>query len=655
MPSPFLQPARLIRFCCLAMLVACAVPEQLSAQVISPRVVTADQPDLYSSLTLARYPGWAKAEPAERVHRLFQWLTAADGGLYDFPAAPHEGKDSSFSQVTDPLRLVNVYGFGDSRTQAVALAGLWEQSGFGSAVLVEFPKWKTAGQSQWGVELIAGDMRACVVPSAPAIFRQPEGTLASLEEVLQDDSVWQTPVSPEFFPGQNPAQVRKQILAAEPVLTSHQTTAGYAAEFSLRPGESLIRWWQPQGKRWQHPPEWKGNSEVADGPQRPESAGRLTGYSHGRFVYEPGLTEKSADLNYGLWNSHNVEAGPDGLTLTEKGKGFAIFEVRSPWIIVPLVEKPEDPKDDHGAALVEVEGKQLTVEVSLDQAVTWDPLDAKKLPAQLDLTSKVAGAYGYLLRIGMSGSPGTSLLSSLRITTFVQLAPATLPALKQGTNQLTFRTGDADGQPTRSVPLTPGCHSLAEFSRAVVFPPQEFQAKADKGRALGPFTVRLAAPPGCRINRLTAGGWFLTNESSEEATSDSKATDGQPSARAVPRIDYAAAIPTGFQPLAVFDSLPTGSAAGFAPLQLPEPAETVYLRYEGAPAVNSYQVLGHCQSVSPPATFPLVVRHAWRVDGGEEQTATRELTEPGEYSIDAGPRVPENISIEFSIPSQPAR
>ena len=32
-----------------------------------------------------------------------------------------------------------------------------------------------------------------------------------------------------------------------------------------------------------------------------------------------------------------------------------------------------------------------------------------------------------------------------------------------------------------------------------------------------------------------------------------------------------------------------------------------------------------------------------------------QLSEPGEYSVDAGPKVPENISIEFSIPSQPAR
>ncbi|NJO56714.1 MAG: hypothetical protein HC834_10705, partial [Rhodospirillales bacterium] len=49
----------------------------------------------------------------------------------------------------------------------------------------------------------------------------------------------------------------------------------------------------------------------------------------------------------------------------------------------------------------------------------------------IDLTKLVSGRYGYLLKIGVGGNPGDSLVRSLKVTTWVQVAPASLPSLRK--------------------------------------------------------------------------------------------------------------------------------------------------------------------------------------------------------------------------------
>ena len=628
-----------------------------TAQVFAPRVVPAAQPDRFSPRTLSRFPAWQQAAFPQRVRLVFDWFTSAETGLRAFPAEPQEGADTAVAPVTDSTRLLNVYGFGNSRSHALALAGLWQQAGFGTARVVLFPGWKQGGEPRAAVELSDGKQRAYVDPYAPALFPHSDGRPATLEEVLQDETLWNRESSGAFFPGEQPAEVRRQMLAAPPQFMQSPATAG-RMNYLLRPGESLIRWWKPQEPRWHQPAGWKSRKEVTarltGEPASPRSASGATVASHGKFVYQPDLTDASADLAHALWDSHNVVPGKQGLTLQEPGAGFAIFEFTSPWTIIPLVGKPEDPKDDSGAATVEADGQSLRVEVSVDQAVTWDPLTVKQLPARLDLTKQTAGRTSYLVRISLKGKPGEAVLKSLTVTTHVQIAPAALPALQAGRNELTFHTGDADGQPARVVRLAPGCHSLTEFSRALVFPPREYQASPAAGRATGPFTIRLAAPPGGKFTHLVAGGAFFSEKADTDRDAGNENAKNSAQAAGPPAIEYAAGVPADFLPLAVFDNLPAGQAEAAAPLQLPEPAETVYLRYTGRPAVNSYHVTGYWQTAQPPTAYPLNVTWTWQAAGSQPRSLTRTLEQPGPFTIDAGPEKPENISVEFSVPSQPA-
>ena len=62
-------------------------------------------------------------------------------------------------------------------------------------------------------------------------------------------------------------------------------------------------------------------------------------YANGRFVYRPNLTDKSTDFADGAFDAHNVRPGPGGLTFVEPGRGHVVFEVRTPYIIVPLVDR----------------------------------------------------------------------------------------------------------------------------------------------------------------------------------------------------------------------------------------------------------------------------------------------------------------------------
>src|SRR4029077_19035652 len=98
----------------------------------------------------------------------------------------------------------------------------------------------------------------------------------------------------------------------------------------------------------------------------------------------------------------NVRPAADGLTLKEAGKGHAVFEVRSPYVIVPLVGKMETIDDDCEASVVKIDGTGASVALSLDNGLTWKDLPSSKLGAGgqevLDLTPHVSGTYGYLLR-----------------------------------------------------------------------------------------------------------------------------------------------------------------------------------------------------------------------------------------------------------------
>lgn len=606
-------------------------------RVYSPRVVTPHLPDTYSARTFAAHAAWKDLPGPARARAMFEYLASAETGVWPGGGGVLESGEKlpELGRVRDPVRILNCYGTGPDDVLAAAMAGLWEQGGNGAARVVEFP-----GGGHAASELETGGTWSFLDVAGRGAFVGPTG-LRSRQDALQDPAVWQQPSGPRFFPTEDLASVRERFTGRA---TVHQLAApaGHTMDYILRRGETFTRWWKPQGGRWLLSAEDvkdKSRREIIEreprGP-KPARAGLTEHtYGNGRFDYHPDLSQQ-ADVDDGLFDVKNIVAASDGLKLASPGEGWIIFEVRSPYVIVPQVGKLDDVKDDQDASVVDVDATDATLAWSPDSGDTWITLEPKQWPAKVDLTAQVAGSYGYLLKISLKGKPEAARVRSLKISTWVQLAPATLPRLVSGDNALSLRTGDHNGMPSRVRAVQPNAADENAFLHYLVRAPREYDPASRTGRARGPFLVRLGALPRTRI------AWFSAGATGTAADSE---TEGSMT------MEWAAGTPRDFQPL-----LKVGLAPGAntvwnvdAERQLDQPASAVYVRMNGVPALSGYRLFAHCLEDPRPPT-PVRITHVWK-DAGQEKSQTQELTDGvADYHVQAA-NVEENVSVTISVPS----
>lgn len=77
------------------------------------------------------------------------------------------------------------------------------------------------------------------------------------------------------------------------------------------------------------------------------------------------------------------------MTLKQAGRGFAILEIRSPYVIVPLVGQLQTTDDDREASVIKLDASGTLVSISLDNGLSWSDLPAGR--EQYDLTAQVSG------------------------------------------------------------------------------------------------------------------------------------------------------------------------------------------------------------------------------------------------------------------------
>lgn len=625
------------------LLLLLAIPAR--ADLRSPRVVSQHTPDAYSMKTFAQHPAWKNLQADKKAWAIFSYLTDTNTGLYAMGGGPHEGKDNTydFSLVRDPVKIINVYGTGYCDVFGPVMAGVWQDGGLGPARVVDLPDW-----SHVTAEVFYDNNWHYLDLDLRAAFRKQDGSLTSLEAARKDTSLWKGPNSPRFFPMDNLAEVQKIYAESKPRHRYNVHSSGHAMDYTLRRGETFTRWWKPQGGRWLHHSTFDKKESLkkilAAEPKGPKSKhASFTTHTHGngRFVYQPLLTENSKDFTDGVYDSQNIKPGKVGLTLEKSGEGYAVFEVRSPYVIVPLVGDPAKTDDDKQASILELEGdgKGVSLSISRDSGAIWEPIKVKKWPAVVDLTKQVAGTYGYLLKIAFKGKPDTALLKSLKITTWVQLAPASLPALRTGTNTMQLKSGDDFGLETRVVEYRSDSSNETSFFKQMIMPPREYDSKHRSARVKGPFVLRVSAAPGTKIAWFSAGGSFNTHQQK-----GAKQTRNS--------MSYAVGAPVNFKEFYRAE-VPTDvehwhyNAA--KDVRLETPAETIYLKYIGDPAVNNVRIYAHCIEDKPRPQVPVKVTHTWQ-QNGESKSFTKTLKQPESYEIDVKGD-PVNESIEFSVPS----
>jgi hypothetical protein len=191
-----------------------------------------------------------------------------------------------------------------------------------------------------------------------------------------------------------------------------------------------------------------------------------------------------------------------------------VFEVLSPYVIVPLVGDLHDREDDREASIVTFDSRgRVKVAISLDYGRSFRSLATAESAGKssLDLTPYLRERYQYLIKFILEGAIGETVLETLRIRTWVQVAPASLPRLKKGVNHLRYKIEDKHGLPTLPWLQIPNMGSAEEMNRYWASPSQDFDPGRYQERLKGEGELSFPAPPGRKIVWLSLGGFFSSH------------------------------------------------------------------------------------------------------------------------------------------------
>lgn len=610
----------------------------------APRVLSPHRADAYSMKTFAQYHKWKDLKDFKKVIAVYNYLADRETGIFPMGMGVIEGDDVhfEFQYIRDPVKMINVYTLGRCDYLGPTMEGVMWDGGFCEAARSVrltrgtdhvFAEAKVKGQWCY-LDL---DLRAILI--------KPDGSLASTVEGMKGKSLWNKPKSPKFCPVDNPTNVHRGYSRSKVEYRHRANMGGSTMDYVLRRGETFTRWWKPQGDRWNNLAKYHKHRAFKAMLERPplgpkcKHGSRYTIHNNGngKFEYKPDLSSHSTDFADGVYDSRNVKPGANGLTLSEEGEGYAIFETRSPYIIVPSVGDYDSIEDDKEASVVKIKGEGFELQVSKDNGISWQ--DIAISGESVDLTRYIAHTYGYLLKINLKGKPGKAVINSLEVDTWVQLHPASLPALAKGSNKMQYVTGDHYGLKTRVLEIRTNGNKAEDFLKYLSQKPKDFKPERKTCRAIGEFVAKVQAPPGTKIAWFSAGGAFNTWQKGAAANIKNS-------------MAYATGKPEGFKPF-YSAKVPTYQSHWHynvdKEVKLDEPAEVVYIKYVGNPGVNNLRIYAHCLEKKALPSAPMEITHAWK-EGGVLKTKKVKLDGPGTYDVEVGKKTVDEYII-MSVPS----
>jgi len=621
------------------------------ATVYSPWILSEHVADMRDVERFAADPRWANLQGQEKALAVWRYLTDSVTGTWHY-ADTSEGKDPNWESriVKDPIKDLNGYGYAVCTVHACMIEGLYEALGFGVRQM-EFGGYHRTAEVEWegSWHYLDIDERAYLVDET--------GRVVSVTEAVSRPELWEPSaqrVSP-FYPENGGVKGISELAKRAPGVPHwHWRTLGHTMDLTLRPGESLTRFWRGQG-RWRVDPSWTGEQQLKAlqttpaGPKTSREISVNNSYGNGKWVYEPKLSSRYRDFEDGVYRTHNLKPDAKGLRLAAAGKGWAEWRVRTPYIIAGKPNSLADQRDDSVAAIVEFAATgEITLRVSTDQGRTWETVwsDPKARGKQrVDVTKWVAGKYEYHVRLGLNGSPRGPRVNALRITTWTQLAPMALPRLRQGVNHLTFTWGDRLGEATELVALEPELCDPTDVKRWGVQIEGEYDPTSVNQRAKGPVTLKVKALEGTKIRRLHLGGAFYTHRDRANPVPDRLLYSTNPSA--------------GWR-LLKQETPPEWVAHWYynleGDLELNQPVKELWVRLAPAVAANGIRVYAHCapdggRRQAPAQRGPIVVTHTYRVRG-KQVTKTFRFTGPRAYEITCAGE-PEDVAVRMAVGSRP--
>lgn len=616
-----------------------------SGAVLCPRVLSEHTADVTDLGRFRDFAAWEDCEGQDLAIAIWKYLCGEETGLYHM-APIKDGPDpwEEYSTVRDPIKLMNVYNVGYCGIFGPVLDGIFQGAGFETGRAFGVPGWNHCTTEVWyggGWHYFDLDVRGALM--------KPDGTIASVLEAQNDRGLWvvDRPGIEPFFPKDPDKEKIYEIYRDSRIDYYYRWfQAGHVMDFRLRQGESLTRWWHPQGGRWHHLPDFNQGymrallEKAPRGYKSNHPNFTIWTQGNGLWNYQPDLTDASDDFADGVEEVQNLRPGPRGLQLVADGSGEAVFEVFTPWIIVPRVHEPGDPKDDEEASVVRLEAaRRIEVFVSTDHGKRWQHAAAAIGGANaVDLTPWVKGTYGYRLKLACTGRAGDEVLRSITMRTWVQVAPMSLPRLQAGVNHCRYEIGDRYGRTTMPRFIHPNLADPEDLRRHVVEMQRDYDPERRTKRVVGQVVFRLESPPGYFIDWLTAGACFSTYQNEAAARTDN-------------RIAYAVGEPVKFREIyraAVPLWVNHWRYQWDQDVRLDRPAEVVFVKYTGDPGVNVLRATLHLQTSRKPRQA-LQITHAYKI-GAEVIKKEVAMREPGDYTVVVD-GVPENLFVRMAVPS----
>ncbi|HJP30650.1 MAG TPA: hypothetical protein QGF95_08855 [Candidatus Latescibacteria bacterium] len=613
--------------------------------VYSPRITTDRQPD-YSDLgRFVNFAAWRCLAPAEKAVAIWRYITDRETGFFPVQGIYEDadpGPEYAFFDERDVSKVLNVHGHGYCGLLSPTLDGIFTHAGFTDSRIIRMKEnhhCVTEVFYDGGWHYFDVDLRG--------LLMKEDGSVASLEEACSDQDLWIKPsieIEP-FYPLDDKKAMFEGYSQCrlERLFSWHKN--GHTMDFVLRPGESLTRYWDPQG-RWFHPWPAAGGFNMDFLRRRFEADPRglkckhpgWTRWTHGNglLVYAPKLREGFSDLAQGAEEFEGVALTSRGAV--SDGGGYLTFGVSTPYIIVGEVAQIGPPARVQGAAILSYRSLgDTTASVSTDEGHTWQTVGGTEDSAAvtIDLTSHVVGRYGYQIRFDL---PAGSGLDEFVLETWSQLSPPSLPRLHAGRNALHFETGDRYGYHTSVKEIRLNLRDPAQLERYLVRLDGDYQPLRVEAKIRGEAVLRIDARPDGGIQWLTAGGYFHTRlgeragENGNAIYYSVNGADGPWHDVCQARVpDWVEFWHTGMDGDVVLDT----------------PIETIHLKYVGDPGLNQIWIYAHCLESAPPS--PLRVTHGYEIDG-ELREEEHLVDRAAEYEMVCESE-PENRYLRFAVDS----
>jgi hypothetical protein len=308
----------------------------------------------------------------------------------------HSAGDNS--ELGDPVKIFNVYGYNTCGNDSICLATLWRKAGLRAAPARALGHCISQAFYDNGWHFYDGDMHS-------VYLLRDNQTVAGEQDIVRDhDLIKRTHSKRILFPDTwwaEPEMCSMYFFEGQ-VTGERSGKSDTTMNMVLRPGEALVwRWGQLR------PLKYHGMLRVTP--------------TYESAVYN-GLWEYRPDFSKAVWRKgtaavENVTMGPDGLAASEGKTGTIVWSMRSPYVFV--------------GGRLDVEGAGARFLICQD-GKTWRPAQDN-----LDKFFSIVGpaCYEYQLKCQLEGP---SRLRHLAIINDVQMAPLALPEMVVGENVFTY-------------------------------------------------------------------------------------------------------------------------------------------------------------------------------------------------------------------------